>query len=40
MTACEEEAALLDDCVQAEKDQQAAHSQQQAHVFRIAAMVV
>ncbi len=40
MTAREEEAALLTDCVQAAKGQQAAHSQQQAHVFRLAAMVV
>ena len=40
MTARDEEAALLADCVQAAKGLHIAHSQQQAHVYRLAAMVV
>lgn len=40
MTAREEEAALLADCALAARGLQQAHSQRQAHVYRLAAMVV
>lgn len=40
MTARDEETALLADCVQASKGLHAADSQRQAHIYRLAAMLV
>lgn len=40
MTARSEEAAILADCTQAAMGQRVALSQKQAHVYRIASMVV